>query len=329
MTSLRIGVMGCADIARRRMLPAMAAADGVEVTAVASRDEQRASELAGRFGARPVHGYEELLEQADVDAVYLPLPAALHDRWIETSLLAGKHVLAEKPLTTDARRTAELLTLAEKSGLALMENVMFVHHPQHKQVQELVSSGAIGELRSLRAEFAIPGLSDGDIRHSAELGGGSLFDTGVYPVRAALHFLGDRLEVLGAALHSVPGRTVDIAGSALLRSPDGVTAQLSFGLDHSYSSRYELWGSEGRITVDRAFTPPADYRPQMRLESRFGTEVRELEPADQAIAAVTAFTAAAVTFPPEAPRDRISLHQARLIQKIRDSATSCLSLQDP
>ncbi|WP_331765268.1 Gfo/Idh/MocA family oxidoreductase (plasmid) [Streptomyces sp. NBC_01384] len=318
MAPLRIGVMGCADIARRRMLPAMAATPGVEIAAVASRDADRARELAGHFGARPVHGYAPLLELADVDAVYLPLPAALHDRWTEAALLAGKHVLAEKPLTTDPVRTRRLLALAAKSGLALMENVMFVHHPQHETVRRWVADGAIGELREFRAEFAIPRLPAEDIRHSATLGGGALLDTGVYPVRAALHFLGDRLEVAGAVLHSTRGRAVDTAGSALLRSPEGITAQLAFGLDHAYSSRYELWGSEGRITLERAFTPPAGHRPVVRLDSPSGTELRELEPADQVAATVAAFAAAVSS---GAAPDESCLRQAQLVQDIRESAT--------
>ncbi|WP_327429426.1 Gfo/Idh/MocA family protein [Streptomyces sp. NBC_01236] len=322
MAPLRIGVLGCADIARRRMLPAMAAAEGVEIAAIASRDTDRARRLAQRYGARAVHGYAALLERDDVDAVYVPLPAALHARWTEAALRAGKHVLAEKPLTTDPVTTAELLALARASGLVLMENVMFVHHPQHETVRGWIADGLIGEVRAFRAEFAIPRLPDQDIRHSAELGGGALLDTGVYPVRAALHFLGDELRVLNAVLHSTPGRSVDIAGAALLSAPGGVGVQLTFGIDHAYGSRYEVWGSEGRLMVDRAFTPPADHRPVVRLERRSGTEQRELEPADQVLAAVRAFAAAVTS---GARPDAHVLRQAELVADIQQSARNTLS----
>src|SRR5262249_8474894 len=106
---LRVGVMGGAEIARRRMLPAFAADPDVDLTAGASRDEGRAKELAARFGGRPLAGYEELLAAEDVQAVYVPLPAALHARWVRAALLAGKHVLSEKPLTLDAATTGALL----------------------------------------------------------------------------------------------------------------------------------------------------------------------------------------------------------------------------
>jgi predicted dehydrogenase len=322
MAPLRIGVLGCADIARRRMLPAMAVADGVEISAIASREEARARALAQQYGARAVTGYAALLERDDVDAVYVPLPAALHARWTEAALRAGKHVLAEKPLTTDPAATAHLLALARASGLVLLENVMFVHHPQHATVRRWIADGLIGEVRALHAEFGIPRLPDDDIRYSAGLGGGALLDTGVYPVRAALHLLGDELRVLDAVLRTPPGRSVDTAGSALLSGPGGIGVQLTFGLDHAYSSRYEVWGSEGRLTVDRAFTPPADHRPAIRLERRSGTEVRELEPADQVLATVRAF-AAAVTA--RAVPDEHCLRQAELVADIRRSAHSTLS----
>ncbi|MEU2249785.1 Gfo/Idh/MocA family oxidoreductase [Streptomyces sp. NPDC019224] len=314
---LRIGVLGCADIALRRMLPAMAAADDVEIAAVASRDAARAREAAGRFGTRPVHGYAALLERSDVDAVYIPLPAALHATWTEAALRAGKHVLAEKPLTTDLERTRDLLALAAESHLVLTENVLFVHHPQHATVRQWVADGLIGELRSFQAEFAIPKLPGTDIRYDAGLGGGALLDTGVYPVRAALHFLGPELDVVGATLHGTAGHTVDTAGSALLRRPDGVTAHLTFGLDHGYSSRYLLWGSAGRITVDRAFTPPAGHRPQVRVELRSGTRTEVLPAADQVAAVVRSFVRSVAD---KARGDDDTLHQARLVRDIGASA---------
>ncbi|MDT0615958.1 Gfo/Idh/MocA family protein, partial [Streptomyces lancefieldiae] len=185
---LRVGVLGCAEFARRRMLPAFDAAAEFELSAVASRDPRRAADTAQPYGCRAVHGYRELLTDPAIDAVYVPLPAALHDHWTEAALDAGKHVLAEKPLTTDPARTDRLFHLARSRALALMENVLFVHHTQHQVVHALIDAGGIGELRSLYAEFTIPRRGSDDIRHCPELGGGALWDTAVSPVRAALHF---------------------------------------------------------------------------------------------------------------------------------------------
>ncbi|MER5704794.1 Gfo/Idh/MocA family oxidoreductase [Micromonospora sp. NPDC002296] len=289
---LAVGVLGCADIARRRVLPALAAHPDVDLVAVASRDAARAARTAGEFGCRPVTGYAALLADEAVQAVYVPLPAALHAAWVEAALRAGKHVHAEKPLTTDPARTRELLRLARDRRLALTENVMFVHHARHAVVRDLVAAGAIGKLRSFHASFAIPEPPEGDIRWSAALGGGSLWDVGLYPVRAAVHLLGTDLEVLGASLTTGPGREVDGAGAVLLRTAAGVTAQLTFGMRHAYRNRYELWGSAGHLTVDRAFTPPADLATEIRVETAEGTRTVTVDPDDQVANTVTAFVRA-------------------------------------
>lgn len=294
---VRIGVMGCANIARRRMMPAMVAGSETELVAVASQDPAKAAEVTERFGGRAVSGYTALLELDEVEAVYIPLPAALHAEWIEAALSAGKHVLAEKPVTLEPELTRKLLALAQANGLVLMENVMFVHHSQHAAVRRLLEEGGIGELWAFHAAFTVPELPPDDIRYSRELGGGAIWDVGIYPVRASLEYLGDTVAVAGAVLASGPGKEVDTVGAALLRTETGVGANLTFGLQHVYSSCYALWGSTGRITVDRAFTPPPDHVPVLRLERRTGTEEIRLAPDDQVANTVRAFAGAVRTSP--------------------------------
>lgn len=318
MKPVRMGVLGCADIARRRMLPGMAASDHTEVAAVASRDGDVAASVARQYGCRAVRGYAGVLELDDVDAVYVPLPAALHAKWIEAALHAGKHVLAEKPLTTDAGRTAELLELARARGLALMENVMFVRHHQHERVARLLREGAVGRLRSLHAAFCVPGFPAQDIRYRADLGGGALWDVGVYPLLAAIRFLGPALHVAGAVLSRGPEHEVDTSGAALLRAPDGVVVQLTFGMEHTYRSAYELRGGAGELSLDRAFTPPADHRPVLRLCPRDDVEQEIfLEPDDQVANTVAAFAEAVRAG--AAPAEE-TLALARLLEDVRRAA---------
>lgn len=286
---LGLGVLGCADIARRRTLPAAVAEPSVRLVAVASRDGAKAAGFAAEFGCAAVQGYERLLLLEDVEAVYIPLPVALHAEWIEAALRAGKHVLAEKPLAPDAATAARLVRLAHESGLLLVENYMFTHHAQHRAVRELLDDGAIGELRAFSAAFTIPALPPDDIRNRPELGGGALLDVAGYPIRAAELFLGDGLEVVASVLRHDPATGVDAGGAALLRTPSGVTAQLTFGIDHAYRSSYELWGSTGHLTVDRAFTPPPDHRPLVRVERADGTREHLLDPDDQFARVISAF----------------------------------------
>ncbi len=289
---VRLGLLGCADIATRRVLPAVSRSAVIRLVAVASRSAERAAAVAGEFGGDPVTGYDRLLERPDVEAVYAPVPAALHAHWVRAALRAGKHVLAEKPLTTDPAETAELLALARASGLVLCENVMFLRHPQHDRVRRLLASGAIGEPRLFSASFAVPPRPPGDIRLRPELGGGALFDVGVYPLRSALMLLGPGLTVTGAALSTGSASPVDVGGGALLSRPDGVVAQVAFGMEHHYTSRYEVLGSEGRLRLDHAFTPPAEHRPTVLIDRARGTERLSLDPYDQCLGTVESFARA-------------------------------------
>lgn len=285
-------MVGCADIALRRMLPAFAASPHTVVTAIASRTADKARAAADTFGCAAVVGYDALLERSDVDAVYVPLPVALHARWTERALRAGKHVLAEKPLTARADDTARLLGLAREHGVVLAENYLFVHHSAYTAVRELVAEGAIGGVRALHASFTIPPRPADDIRYRADLDGGALLDIGVYPVRLASLLLGPALRVHGAVLRHDTARGVDLGGGALLGDPvTGASAQLVFGMEHGYTAGWRLLGSEGSLTLDRAYSPPAEHCPVLRIERAGGVEERVLPAHDQATAAVAAFAA--------------------------------------
>ncbi|XVQ06651.1 Gfo/Idh/MocA family protein [Spirillospora sp. CA-255316] len=317
---LRIGVIGCAGIAWRRMLPALAASPGVRLVAVASRDPAKARRFAERFGGEPVTGYEALLERRDVDAVYVPLPSMLHADWVERALRSGRHVLSEKPLTASAKETEALVELAESRGLALLENFMFLLHPQHARVRDLVGRGAIGEPRAFTAEFAFPPVGDDDVSYSPDVGGGALTNVGVYPVRAALLHLGPDLRVQGSYLHVDQRRGVDVGGAALLAAPDGATAHLTWGMDRLYRSRYALWGSEGRIEVTWAYTPPPTHRPVIRVERQDHVEELTLPAMDQFAGVVAAFVARVRDGVPSGLEGEPVLAQARLVDQVRSGA---------
>ena len=317
---LRMGVISCADIAWRRMLPAMAASPDVDLVAIASRERKRATRAAERFGGEAGAGYEWVLDRPDVDAVYLPLPTGLHREWVARALAAGKHVLVEKPLTTGHREAAELIRTARRRRLVLMENFTFLHHSQHHVVQQLLADGVIGDLRTLTSHFGVPPRKPDDFRYRSDLGGGALFDVGVYPVRAAMMFLGPRLEVRGATLRPDPALAVDLAGRVLLSTPEHVTAQLSFGFEHGYQCQYSLWGSDGRLFLDRAFTPPGDLRPVVRIERQDHVEELTLPAEDQFAKTLGAFVRAVRDGPRADSRHEPALELASLVDSIRWTA---------
>ncbi|MFF0825238.1 Gfo/Idh/MocA family protein [Micromonospora haikouensis] len=298
---IRMGVIGCADIAWRRTLPAMENEPLITLTAIASRHRDRAAHFTERFGGVPVEGYEALLEQDDIDAVYVPLPAVLHAEWIERALRAGKHVLAEKPLTTDRKQAEHLFRVAAEHRRVLVENFMFLHHHQHQRVADMLADGVIGEVRSFASSFTIPPKPQGDIRYQADVGGGALLDIGVYPIRAAGRFLGPDLQVAGAVFRHERFRDVVVGGSALLATDQGVTAQLTFGMEHSYTNTYEFRGSTGRLWLNRVFTPPATHQPVIYIERQDHFEQFVLPADDQFAKIVRAFAQAVLagSAPPE------------------------------
>lgn len=324
-TPLRLGLLGCGDIAARRTLPALARTPVLALAAVAARDPDRAAAFAARFGGEPVASYEELLARPDVTAVYLCLPTMLHAAWAERALRAGKHVLVEKPLATRGADAQRLYALARSRSLVLLENFMFLHHGTQRTVAALLEAGTLGTLRSVSAAFTIPPRPEGDTRHDPALGGGALLDSGVYPLRAALRFLGTDLSVAGAVLRHDDRLGVDLSGAALLAAPDGATAQLRFGMEHHYRSWYEIQGSEGSLSVEHVFTTAPAHVPVVRLV--VGTRPRELRvPAEDHFEAVLRFFAAAVADPDRTRGglpllDAESMRQAALLDGIRGAAS--------
>jgi dTDP-3,4-didehydro-2,6-dideoxy-alpha-D-glucose 3-reductase len=323
---VRVGVLGASAVAWRRMLPALRRDPGITVVAIASRDRDKAERFAAEFGCAAMHGYQALVDSADVEAIYIPLPNALHRPWAGAALERDKHVLAEKPLTTSAADTADLIKLAASRGLVLRENFTFVHHGLHERVADLVRSGRIGHLRHVDAAFCFPPLPPADVRYRRDLGGGALLDAGVYPVRLAQYHLGNELTVAGAVLREDPATGVDLAGSAVLASAAGQTATLTFGFEHSYGSRYLLWGSKARLSVDRAFTPPPAHSPLVRIDEQDHAEEIALPAEDQFAKSAAAFAAAvrqarsAGTDPGLDDWAATALRTAELVDRISESA---------
>jgi NDP-hexose-3-ketoreductase len=313
---LRIGVLGCGDIACRNTLPAMGRVDTVEVVAIASRDAAKAERCVRRFGGEPVVGYDDLIERPDVEAVYVALPNSLHYQWTRRALEAGKHVLVEKPFTVDAAEAKDLVTVARERDLWVAENFTFVHHSQHTAVRDMLDRGGLGELRAFRAAFGMPPRDPADVRYREDLGGGARLDAGGYMVRAARFFLGDDLQVLGAVLQMDTRLGVDLGGTALLCTPDGVPAEVTFSFRTSYRSMYSLWGSTGRLTLERALSTPTTWRPVVRVDRQDHMEERILAADDQFANSIRAF-ANSVLGGGDAERQAAALvRQAELVEEI-------------
>ena len=252
------GVLGATSyVAQRAVLPAIAASPGARLVAVAS---QRAAD-GGAAEFRPLRAYrayEAVLDDREVDAVYVPLPNSLHREWVVRAAAAGKHVLCEKPLAPTAADAEAMSAACERAGVILLEAYMTPFHPRAQALEALVASGRLGALRFARAAFT--GVLDrrDDHRWRPEMGGGSLLDVGVYCLAPLLASAG-RTPARVEASATMAKSGVDASFAGWLDFGDGFTATIECSFDAPERQLLEIVGTEAAVTIDRAYTPgPAD-----------------------------------------------------------------------
>ncbi len=211
------GVLGAANIATERVIPAMLEAPSVTLLGVASRDGQKARGVAETFGIpRTFAGYDALLADPDIEAVYVPLPNTMHVPWSVRALEAGKHVLCEKPLSMTVEGVDELIAARDRTGRHIEEALAYRNHPQWQQMADLLAAGTLGEIRSVHATMAKSFLDPADIRNDPTAGGGSVRDMGPYVISACNAILGGPPARVVAASAIHPEFGVDGLTSALL-----------------------------------------------------------------------------------------------------------------
>jgi len=323
MRRLKVGVIGCANIAERMVLPAMRSMEEWELAAVASRSLEKAKRFAGKFNCEPIENYESLLEREDIEAVYIPLPNALHYEWVMKALARGKHCLVEKPMGCDYASVKNMVETARHHQVCLFENFMLVYHSQHDFIREKLKDNEIGEIRCFRCSFGFPPLSKDNIRYDKALGGGALLDAGGYLLKACQLMEGDGppLTVTAAYLKIDPGTGVDIYGGAFLSNRQGLFAQIAFGFDNFYQCNYEIWGSKGKITAHRAFTAGPGIKPKVVIEKQDVYDDLLLPPDNHFVNILWAFYRSITQ--KDAAREgeyKKILRQAALLKEVQDNA---------
>ncbi len=276
MNRIKIGVLGCASIAERMMIPAIINSPYFQLEVVASRTKEKGEYFSKKFNCKYVVGYENLLN-LEIDAVYIPLPTGMHFEWIIKALETGMHIIAEKSIATNFSEVHSIVDLARAKKLCIQENFMFQYHSQIDFVKcKLVE---IGETKLFRSSFGFPKFSDkANFRYNKNLGGGALLDAGAYTIKASQLFLGLDQKVEYAYLN-FEGNEVDFQGSVILRNNDNIISQLAFGFDNFYQNKVEIWGKLGKITMNRAYTAGPGFKPTILLEKQ-GVNTEYQLPAD-------------------------------------------------
>ncbi len=342
--AVRIAVLCPSEIAKRRFMPALAKVEGAEFAGIgcatpeeravgassvgpdaaerADRQLAAAQEFAREFGGRVWTSFEALLADPAVDALYIPLPPALHYPWAKRALLAGKHVLMEKPFAMDAAQASELVALSDERGLAVHENYMFAFHSQIDYLQRQLAEGTVGDVRCIRVDFGFPFRGGSDFRYSKDMGGGALLDCGGYTLKLASMLLGPAAKVTAASMGYGRGFEVDLFGSATLEGEDGAVVQVAFGMDNDYRCDVDVWGSTATLRSHRILTAPDGFAPAFELSSNGQVQTVSLEPDDSFGKSIEHFLRCIADDGVAARQREEILRQAALVDDFLQAATS-------
>lgn len=340
---IRIGIICPSDVAFRRFMPSLTRTSNIQfmglgvctekerfgnnsnvnpdtIKTVLLSEREKAQNFIDKYGGKIYEGYASIASSPDIDALYIPLPPALHYKWAEFALKHGKHVLVEKPATLSAVDTKKLTDIAKRNNLALHEDYMFVFHNQLNAIDEIVKSGEIGDVRLYRISFGFPLRANNDFRYNKALGGGALIDACGYTIKYATRLLGNSAQIRYAQMNDLPGFEVDMYGSGALVNDKGVTAQIAYGMDNNYKCELEVWGSKGCLTTGRVLTAPTGFIPNVTIRKGNNDEIRELPSDDAFKKSIEHFEECITTKTVRSQNYYDIVHQAELLDQFKHLA---------
>jgi len=288
LETIKFGIIGCSRIAKRSVIPAIIKSEFAELEMIGSRSTDKAKKFASEFNCEKFGTYEDVISDDSVDAVYISTPISTHREWSIKATAAGKHVYVEKSSAANLSQAREMVESAKENNVRIMEGFMFRFHPQHKKVKELIKDGKIGEVKSFNGIFGFPAFPEGDIRYASPgTGGGFLLDSGCYPICASRMIFEE--EPVGVFFNrkSIPKTGLDVEGQAILFYKNQKTATISYANGNYYQAKYEVWGTDGVISLDRAYSVPPDFTTKVTLQYNAEnnwegrrTEIFEIPPND-------------------------------------------------
>lgn len=299
MSKVRWGILSASKFAQTKVIPALLKCDQVEVVAIASRDQSKADEIAGRFGIPKAYGsYEELLADPDIDVIYNPMANHLHVPWSIKALEAGKHVLCEKPIGLSSAEARLLLDASRKHPKQkVMEAFMYRHHPQWRRAKQLVEEDKIGQLRTIQSFFSYFNTDPNNIRNKSEIGGGGLMDIGCYNISLSRFIFGEEPKRALGIVEYDPNFKTDRIASGILDFGRG-TATFTCSTQLSPYQRVNIFGDAGRVEIEIPFNAPPDRPCKMWHETPAGIEEITFDICDQYTIQADLFSLAVVNDTP-------------------------------
>ena len=296
LNPLKFGIIGCSRIARKSVIPAILKSEFAELEIIGSRTIEKSEKFSSEFNCRKNGTYDDVIFDDSINAVYISTPIGTHAELAMKAASAGKHVYCEKSSTDSFTSAKEMVECSKNNNVRIMEGFMFRFHPQHQKVQELINNKKIGNIDSFYGSFGFPSFPEGDIRYNKELGGGFLNDSGCYPICAS-RMIFDQ-EPLSVFYHnSIDSKTgVDVKGTSILTYKNNKTASITYANGNYYQAKYEVWGSEGVISLDRAYSVPSDFITKINLQYNIENtwegrknEIIKVEPTDHFLKMIDIF----------------------------------------
>jgi D-xylose 1-dehydrogenase (NADP+, D-xylono-1,5-lactone-forming) len=316
------GILGPGFIATRAIIPAIQEVSNSRLLAVASSNEQRSREVALRFGIERFYSdYQALLDDPDIDVVYIALPNHLHREWTIRAATARKHVLCEKPLAMHAAECNEMITACQHTNVLLMEAVMYRFHPRMLYLKQMLVARELGDVRFLHAAFSFNYNAPGNYRAFKQFGGGALLDVGSYCVNAARWLIGSE-PVSSQVVISYNQESIDLNTSAILRFREDVSAHIQSSFVAAEHQVIEVVGTTGAVTAPFAFTAWRDDTTILLIQSGTVFEQREFAPSDPYKRMVEHFTTCVMEKTPllyPAEDGRANLHVLDMLRGIENA----------
>jgi len=267
MTSkIKLGVIGCSSIAQKSVIPAIINSKNASLEMIGSRSKTKAKKFAEEFSCKKYGNYNEILENNEIDAVYISLPMIFHEEWSIKAAKFGKHVLCEKSSVLSFDSAKKVIKKCNNNDVKIMENFVYKAHPQHKKIFDLITKNTIGTIHTFNGKYGFDlSLPKHNFRFNKKLGGGALNDVGCYLVSASKFLFQDLPISLFCNLKIDKKLNVDTQGDIIMVFPHNRTAIFSFGYKNHFQSTYDIWATKGMIKTERAFNVPTKMHVPLKL----------------------------------------------------------------
>jgi len=266
LNPLKFGIIGCSKIAKKSVIPAILKSEFAELEIIGSRTNEKSKEFSKEFNCEKNGTYDDVICDDSVDVIYISTPIGMHAELAIKAASAGKHIYCEKSSTDSFSSAKKMVECSKKNNVRIMEGFMFRFHPQHQKVKELINDKKIGNIDSFNGSFGFPSFPEGDIRYNKQLGGGFLNDSGCYPISASRMIFDEEPISISHHSHNDVKSGVDVKGTSILTYKNNKTANITYANGNYYQAKYEIWGTDGVISTDRAYSVPSNFITKINLQ---------------------------------------------------------------